>query len=101
MPNYLFGDSSDGNQPALLVQNTGSDNGLVIVGVKRYGGNSFLVLNNGQVWAEGRIESLGGFWTSKDVLRMVTSLHVGLCSVVIRTLRRISRTSTPSRFLKN
>lgn len=67
MPNYLFGDSSDGNQPALLVQNTGSDNGLVIVGVKRYGGNSFLVLNNGQVWAEGRIESLGGFWTSKDV----------------------------------
>jgi hypothetical protein len=51
MPNLLFGDSSDGTQPALLVQNTGSDNGLLIVGLKRSGGNAFQVLNNGQVWA--------------------------------------------------
>ncbi|MGH1275496.1 hypothetical protein ACQVWA_18920 [Bacillus cereus] len=49
MPNYLFSDSSAGNQPALLAGKTGLDSGLLIAGLKCFGANVFLALNNDQI----------------------------------------------------
>lgn len=72
MPNYLFGDSDNGTYTPLLLQNTGSDHGPLIIGLKRYSGsgNAFIFNNDGGIWTDGRIEALGGFWTNKDVFAL-------------------------------